>query len=114
VTVDNPADAAEFASMVRAVLARADLERPEPDVDDMDLWEAVYGSSYRPAGVSEAVADELEFKFRRKLGIAASFFVKAAEKVVAERDGRLDSIEMIRAIQKIVDEVEAEVVAWTS
>jgi len=113
-TVDNPADAAEFASMVRAVLARADLDRPEPDVDDLDLWEAVYGSSYRPVGVPNEVADELEHLFRRKLGIAASFFVKAAQKVVAERSGPLDEVEMIRAIQKIVDEVETEVVAWTS
>jgi hypothetical protein len=46
--------------------------------------------------------------------MAASFFVKAAQKLVAERDGPLEAIEMIRAIQKIVDEVEAEVVAWTS
>ena len=113
-SVDNPADAAEFASMVRAVLARADLDRPEPDVDDLDLWEAVYGSSYRPVGIPTEIADEWEHLFRRKLGIAASFFVKAAQKVVAERNGSLEAVEMIRAIQKIVDEVETEVVAWTS
>ncbi|WP_433824529.1 hypothetical protein ACQP2E_20515 [Actinoplanes sp. CA-015351] len=78
---DNAADAHEFASMIRSIVS-----------GNNDLWDAVYGTSYRPHGVSDEDADEYQLRVKRMLGIAAGFFLAAAERLAPLEKASVEDI----------------------
>ncbi|MEU4564451.1 hypothetical protein AB0F72_39235 [Actinoplanes sp. NPDC023936] len=78
---DNAADAHEFASMIKSILS-----------GNNDLWDAVYGTSYRPRGIPEEDADYYHHRVKRMLGIAAGFFLATAERLAPHEKTSVEEI----------------------